>query len=76
MRLKFWGVRGSIPTPQPENLRYGGNTPCLEFRSDAGALLIVDCGTGIRMLGKALVEEFGSRPIRAHVLDSLPDLHL
>jgi len=70
MRLKFWGVRGSIPTPQPENLRYGGNTPCLEFRSDAGALLIVDCGTGIRMLGKALVEEFGSRPIRAHVLIS------
>ncbi len=70
MRLKFWGVRGSTPTPQAENLRYGGNTPCLEFRSDAGALLVVDCGTGLRMLGKALVKEFGDRPIHAHVLIS------
>lgn len=70
MRLKFWGVRGSTPTPQPENLRYGGNTPCVEFRSKAGALLIVDCGSGLRMLGKALVKEFGGRPIRAHILIS------
>jgi phosphoribosyl 1,2-cyclic phosphodiesterase len=70
MRLKFWGVRGSTPTPQPENLRYGGNTPCVEFRSDGGALLIVDCGSGLRMLGKALAKEFGSRPIRAHILIS------
>jgi phosphoribosyl 1,2-cyclic phosphodiesterase len=68
MRLKFWGVRGSTPTPQHENLRYGGNTPCLEIRSDAGALLIVDCGSGLRMLGKSLMAEFGSKPIRAHVL--------
>ncbi len=68
MRLKFWGVRGSIPTPQLENLRYGGNTPCLEFRSKRGTILVVDCGTGMRMLGKALAEEFGSRPIQAHVL--------
>ena len=70
MRLRFWGVRGSTPTPQPENLRYGGNTPCLEFRSDAGALLIVDCGSGMRMLGRALMKEFGGRPIRAHILIS------
>ncbi len=70
MRLKFWGVRGSIPTPQLENLRYGGNTPCLEVRSDGGTLLIVDCGTGMRMLGKALEEEFANRPIHAHVLIS------
>ncbi len=68
MRLKFWGVRGSTPTPQPDNVRYGGNTPCLEIRSDAGALLIVDCGTGLRMLGKSLKKEFGDRPIRAHLL--------
>jgi len=70
MRLKFWGVRGSIPTPQPENLRYGGNTPCLEIRSDAGSLLVVDCGTGLRVLGKALMKEFGNQPIRANVLIS------
>ena len=70
MRIKFWGVRGSTPTPQIENLRCGGNTPCVEFRSDAGSLLIVDCGSGLRMLGKALVEEFGDQPIRANVLIS------
>jgi phosphoribosyl 1,2-cyclic phosphodiesterase len=68
MRIKFWGVRGSTPTPQIDNQRYGGNTPCLEFRSDAGSLLIVDCGSGLRMLGKALMKEFAGRPIRAHVL--------
>ena len=68
MRVKFWGVRGSTPTPQPDNLRYGGNTPCVEIRSEGGNLLIVDCGTGMRMLGKALAKEFGERPIRAHVL--------
>jgi phosphoribosyl 1,2-cyclic phosphodiesterase len=70
MRVKFWGVRGSTPTPQLENLRYGGNTPCVEFRSDNGKLLIVDCGSGLRMLGKSLAREFGSGPIRAHVLIS------
>ena len=68
MRVRFWGVRGSTPTPQPENLRYGGNTPCLEFRSDAGSLLIADCGSGLRMLGKSLMKEFADRPIRANVL--------
>ncbi len=70
MRLKFWGVRGSTPTPQRENMRYGGNTPCIEVRSESGCLLIVDAGTGLRMLGKALVEEFDSQPIRAHILIS------
>ncbi len=68
MRVKFWGVRGSTPTPQAENLRIGGNTPCLELRSDSGRLLIVDCGTGLRPLGKALMREFAGRPIRAHIL--------
>lgn len=68
MRLRFWGVRGSTPTPQPENLRYGGNTSCLEFRSDAGSLLIVDCGSGVRMLGNALMKEFAGRPICANIL--------
>lgn len=70
MKLRFWGVRGSTPTPQPENLRYGGNTPCLEFRSEGGSLLIVDCGSGLRMLGRAWSKEFGNRPIRAHILIS------
>jgi phosphoribosyl 1,2-cyclic phosphodiesterase len=70
MLLRFWGVRGSTPTPQPENLRYGGNTPCVEFRSDAGSLLIADCGSGLRMLGKALIKEFAWRSIQANILIS------
>jgi len=68
MLLRFWGVRGSTPTPQPENLRYGGNTPCLELRSDAGCLLIADCGSGVRLLGNALMKEFAGRPIIANIL--------
>jgi len=70
MWIKFWGVRGSTPTPQSENLRYGGNTPCVEVRSHQGTLLILDCGTGLRMLGKALVKEFAGQPIRGHILIS------
>ncbi|HTS70357.1 MAG TPA: MBL fold metallo-hydrolase, partial [Terriglobia bacterium] len=68
MRLRFWGVRGSTPTPQPENLRYGGNTPCLELRSESGSLLIADCGSGVRLLGNAWMKEFAGRPIRANIL--------
>lgn len=68
MRVRFWGVRGSTPTPQPENLRYGGNTPCLEFRSDGGSLLIADCGSGLRPLGKSLMKEFAGKAIRASIL--------
>lgn len=69
MRIKFWGVRGSTPTPQAENLRYGGNTSCVEVRVGE-QLLIFDCGTGFRVLGNALVQEFGPKPIRAHVFVS------
>lgn len=67
MLLRFWGVRGSTPTPTRENLRYGGNTPCLELRTRAGHLFIFDCGTGLRQLGRSLAAEFGSRPIRARI---------
>jgi len=70
MRIRFWGVRGSIPTPQAENLHYGGNTPCVEVRSSRGTLLIIDCGTGLRMLGKALLKESGGQPIRGHIMIS------
>jgi phosphoribosyl 1,2-cyclic phosphodiesterase len=66
MTLRFWGVRGSTPTPVRENLRYGGNTPCIELRA-GGELFILDCGTGLRRLGNALRQEFGRRPIRAQV---------
>ena len=64
MRLKFWGVRGSTPTPQIENLGYGGNTPCLEVRLPGGEVFIFDAGTGIRNLGSALLDENRAREMR------------
>lgn len=52
MSVKFWGVRGSIAVPGAETLRYGGNTPCIEVRC-GGRLLILDGGTGLRVMGEA-----------------------
>lgn len=60
--LKFWGVRGSIPTPGPTTLQYGGNTSCIELRA-AGQIIILDAGTGLRLLGRALISEFGEQPL-------------
>ena len=52
MKLKFWGVRGSIPSPGPNTVKYGGNTLCLELRlQDQDRLIIFDAGSGIRELG-------------------------
>lgn len=64
MKLKFWGVRGSIPSPGPKTVRYGGNTTCLEVRSDAGQLIVLDAGTGIFALAQQLLKEL---PVEAHV---------
>jgi phosphoribosyl 1,2-cyclic phosphodiesterase len=50
-KLSFWGVRGSTPTVDPSTWRYGGNTPCLELIAPDGTQFILDCGTGLRMLG-------------------------
>ena len=69
MQIKFWGVRGSTPAPQPENMRYGGNTSCVEVRV-GDQLYVFDCGTGFRVLGQALRREFGSRPVSAHIFVS------
>src|SRR5438067_6203854 len=49
-----WGCRGSLASPGPETVRYGGNTSCVEIRLSDGRLLIIDAGTGIRGLGVAL----------------------
>jgi phosphoribosyl 1,2-cyclic phosphodiesterase len=57
VRIRFWGTRGSVPTPGPGTVRYGGNTSCVEVRTDGGTLLVLDCGTGARGLGLALMEE-------------------
>lgn len=69
MRIKFWGVRGSTPTPQPENLRYGGNTSCVEVRVGR-EMYIFDCGTGLRTLGQSLRHEFNGNSLCAHVFVS------
>lgn len=65
--LRFWGVRGSIPTPGPSTVRYGGNTACVELRAD-GELMILDAGTGIRPLGLELMKEFKDRPLALSLL--------
>lgn len=49
MKIKFYGVRGSVPTPGAETCRYGGNTPCTVLESNSGQKLILDAGTGLRL---------------------------
>ena len=66
MRVRFWGTRGSIATPEPSVLRYGGNTSCVEVRAADGTLIVLDCGTGVRRLGQALLAS-GERPLRGHL---------
>lgn len=56
MRIRFWGVRGTIPTPGPDTVILGGNTPCVEVRTADNKLIIIDAGSGIRRLGIALAE--------------------
>ena len=60
--VKFWGTRGSIPTPGPATARYGGNTACVEIRTDE-ALFVCDGGTGLRELGQELTQRAQGRPI-------------
>ncbi len=66
MRITFWGVRGSIPTPGPGTVEIGGNTSCVEVRAGK-ALVILDGGTGLRLLGQKLLQEM---PFTAHVFFS------
>ncbi len=65
--VRFWGTRGSIATPGPTTLRYGGNTACVEIRFGSH-VVVLDCGTGIRELGNSLVREFDGQPLTAHIL--------
>jgi phosphoribosyl 1,2-cyclic phosphodiesterase len=67
LSVKFWGVRGSIPTPSVNNLGYGGNTPCIEVRSDNGVMAI-DGGTGARKLGMHLQEKLAGKTLKLHLL--------
>ena len=71
MQVRFFGVRGSVPTPGSGTVRYGGNTVCVEARLADGTVVILDGGTGIRELGKVLVRENPKLPL--HLL--LTHLH-
>ena len=69
MRVRFWGARGSLAKPGPSTLRYGGNTSCVEVRTAAGTLIVIDCGTGLHGLGQALAS--AQKPsMKGHVLIS------
>jgi len=67
MKVKFWGVRGSIPAPGPHTQRYGGNTTCIEVRTDDDTLIILDAGTGIFPLAQELLKRL---PVQANVFIS------
>jgi phosphoribosyl 1,2-cyclic phosphodiesterase len=68
MHVRFFGTRGSIATPGPNTLRYGGNTSCVEVRSNSGTLIVLDMGTGAVVLGRELMARGG--PVCGHVLIS------
>jgi phosphoribosyl 1,2-cyclic phosphodiesterase len=70
VKVRVWGARGSVPTPGPDHLRYGGNTSCVEVTLDDGTTIVLDAGTGIRPLGLSLPRP--DRPL--HIL--LTHLHL
>ncbi|PPD28988.1 MAG: MBL fold metallo-hydrolase [Methylomonas sp.] len=65
MKFKFWGVRGSIPTPGAKTVKFGGNTTCIEVTTGSNDLLILDAGTGIFALAQTLMNKI---PIVAHIL--------
>ena len=70
MKVRFWGVRGSVSVAEAGSLGYGGNTSCVSVELDSGGLLVLDAGTGIRALGATI--DPAAQPI--HVL--LTHLHL
>ena len=69
MHVRFWGVRGSIATPGPQTVKYGGNTSCVEVEVN-GNLFVLDAGTGIRQLGLDLIKRQAGGKI--HLLISHP----
>jgi len=70
MKVRYWGVRGSIAVPGPDTVLTGGNTPCVSVELSDGTLLILDGGTGLRALGRALMsrQDFASGRGRASFL--------
>jgi phosphoribosyl 1,2-cyclic phosphodiesterase len=68
IKLKFWGVRGSIPTPGSSTVQYGGNTPCVQVNFNQGPLFILDAGSGIREFGNELLQS--KKYIKAYIFIS------
>ena len=68
MKIKFWGTRGSISSPGPTTIKYGGNTACVEI-SNSETLAIFDAGTGIRLLGEDLLRR-GPGRVEGHLFIS------
>ncbi len=66
MEIRFWGTRGSIPAPGPLTLEFGGNTSCVEVILNSGRRVVIDGGTGIRLLGEELLRAGG--PVKFHLL--------
>ena len=67
LTVRFWGTRGSIPTPGRHMEKYGGNTTCVELRH-GGTSIVLDAGSGIRPMGAAWMQESAGEPIHAHLL--------
>ena len=65
--LRFWGARGTVPSPAAEKLRYGGNTSCLALTLDDREHVILDCGSGMRHFGRALPANPDKHPARFHI---------
>ena len=57
MNIIVWGCRGTITSPGPSTIRYGGESTCIEVRSDEGEMIIIDAGSGIRKLGQKLMDD-------------------
>lgn len=66
MEIRFWGCRGSIPAPGPDTLEFGGNTTCVEVVLHSGRRVVIDAGTGIRLLGDYLKTKVAT--VRFHLL--------
>lgn len=66
MNVTFWGTRGSVPSPGPTTIRYGGNTTCVELELDSGEIIIIDSGTGVRELGNDLMKRMS--PVNVVIL--------
>jgi phosphoribosyl 1,2-cyclic phosphodiesterase len=75
LHIRIWGCRGSLPTPGPTTVQYGGNTSCVEVTTSGGSRIILDAGTGIKQLGARLGREAPIHLLLTHLhLDHLEGL--